>query len=155
MTSKQHGQTFDANAERKVRESFLRQGFMQHLGASLVSIAPGSCEISVPFRAEMSQQHGYFHAGVSAAIADSACGYAAFTLTRDDASVLTVEFKLSLLAPALGEILRAKARVIRPGRTLTVCAADVFVKHGAVEKLCGTSLATIMNVDGHTEIESR
>ncbi len=154
MTPKQHWQSFDAEVERKVRESFLRQGLMQHLGASLVSIAHGFCEISVPFRAEMSQQHGYFHAGVSAAIADSACGYSAYTLTPRDSTVLTVEFKLSLLSPARGEILRAKARVIRPGRTLSVCAADVFVKQGGIEKLCATSLTTIMNVQGHSEIES-
>jgi uncharacterized protein (TIGR00369 family) len=155
MTLKERGQSFDSSTEKKVRESFLRQGFMQHLGASLVSIAPGFGEISRPFRAEMSQQHGYFHAGVSAAIADSACGYAAYTLTPHENSVLTVEFKLSLLAPALGETLRAKARVIRPGRTLSVCAADVFVKQGGIEKLCATSLATIMNVVGHNELDSR
>ncbi|MGB7682639.1 MAG: PaaI family thioesterase [Candidatus Acidiferrales bacterium] len=136
----------DPDFERRVRESFKRQGLMQYLGASLVAVAAGSCEIAVPFRSELSQQHGYFHAGVSGAIADSACGYAAYSLAPRDSSVLTVEFKLNLLAPALGEALIAKAKVVRAGRTLTVCMADLLVIQRGVEKFCATSLSTIMTV---------
>jgi len=154
MNSKQHGLALDASVERKAKDSFSRQGLMRHLGASVETVSVGFCEIEVRYRPELSQQHGYFHAGVSAAIADTACGYAAYTMAPRENSVLTVEFKLNLLAPAKGETLRAKARVIRSGRTLTVCAADVYVRQGGVEKLCATALVTIMNVVGHSEIGS-
>jgi uncharacterized protein (TIGR00369 family) len=116
----------EPEAERRVRESFLRQGLMQHLGAELAALRAGECEIRVPFRNELAQQHGYFHAGVTAAIADSACGYSAYSLMPADCSVLTVEYKINLVAPADGESLIARARVVRSGKTLKVCIADVF-----------------------------
>ncbi|MFY9732159.1 MAG: hotdog fold thioesterase [Candidatus Acidiferrales bacterium] len=97
--------------EARVRESFSRQGFMRHLGAEVTALVPGECEIKVPYRQEMTQQHGYFHAGVAAAIADSACGYAAYGLMPVTSSVLTVEYKINLVAPAAGETLIARARV--------------------------------------------
>ena len=106
----------DTQFASRVRESFSRQGLMKHLGAELVELRPGHATIRVPFRAELTQQHNYFHAGVSGAIADSACGYAAYTLMPADSSVLTVEYKLNLLAPADGEELTAQARVVRSGR---------------------------------------
>ena len=134
----------EANFAEKTRASFAQQGFMQHLGAKITIIEPGRCEIRVPFRPELSQQHGYFHAGVSGAIADSASGYAAFTLMPPNSNVLTVECKLSLVAPALGELLIARAQVIRAGRTLSVCRADVYVVKDGAEKICATSLSTIM-----------
>jgi uncharacterized protein (TIGR00369 family) len=134
----------EANFAEKTRASFAQQGFMQHLGAKITIIEPGRCEIRVPFRPELSQQHGYFHAGVSGAIADSASGYAAFTLMPPNSNVLTVEYKLSLVAPALGELLIARAQVIRAGRTLSVCRADVYVVKDGAEKICATSLSTIM-----------
>jgi uncharacterized protein (TIGR00369 family) len=134
----------DPNFAEKTRASFAQQGFMQNLGATMTQIEPGRCEIRVPFRPELSQQHGYFHAGVSGAIADSASGYAAYTLMPPDFNVLTVEYKLNLVAPALGELVIARAQVLRAGRTLTVCRADVFVVHEGVEKICATSLSTIM-----------
>jgi uncharacterized protein (TIGR00369 family) len=134
----------DSNFVQKTRDSFAQQGFMQNLGATMTQIEPGRCEIRVPFRPELSQQHGYFHAGVSGAIADSASGYAAYTLMPPDFNVLTVEYKLNLVAPALGELIIARAQVLRAGRTLTVCRADVFVLHEGVEKICATSLSTIM-----------
>jgi uncharacterized protein (TIGR00369 family) len=115
----------DPGFESGVRQSFERQGLMKHLGAELVELTAGHTTIRVRFRAELTQQHNYFHAGVSGAIADSACGYAASTLMPADSSVLTVEYKLNLLAPAEGEQLTARARVVRSGRTLKVCAADV------------------------------
>jgi uncharacterized protein (TIGR00369 family) len=132
--------------EARVRESFSRQGFMRHLGAEITALAPGQCEIKVPYRNEMTQQHGYFHAGVTAAIADSACGYAAYGLMPVMSSVLTVEYKINLVAPAAGEVLVARARVLRSGKTLKICAADVFAVKDGTETLCATTLSTIMAI---------
>ncbi len=141
----------DAEYQRRVRESFERQGLMQHLGAELVSLEPGGAVIRVPFRGELTQQHGYFHAGVTGAVADSACGYAAYTLMGAEDSVLTVEYKINLLAPADGEELVARARVVRSGKTLKVCMADVFVKKGGAENHCARVLATIMCMAGRAD----
>lgn len=142
----------DADAGRRVRESFLRQGLMRLLGAELAELRAGECEIRVRFREELTQQHGYFHAGVTAAIADSACGYAAYSLMAADCSVLTVEYKINLVAPADGEALIARGRVLRSGKTLKVCAADVFAVRGGGETLCATSLATIMTMFGKSDL---
>jgi len=136
----------DPDFEQKVRNSFLRQPFMQYLGAEMTAVGPGVCEICVPFHPQLTQQHGFFHAGVSGAIADSASGYAAFTLMPTQASVLTVEYKLNLVAPAQGEWLVTRAQVIRNGRTLKVCRAEVFGVRGAQETLCAVSLSTIMTM---------
>jgi len=141
----------DAEYQRRVRESFERQGLMQHLGAELVSLEPGGAVIRVPFRGELTQQHGYFHAGVTGAVADSACGYAAYTLMGAEDSVLTVEYKINLLAPADGEELVARARVVRSGKTLKVCMADVFVRKNGAENHCATVLATIMCMAGKAD----
>ncbi len=134
----------DPNFAEKTRASFAQQGFMQTLGAKITVIEPGRCEIHVPFRPDLSQQDGFFHGGVSGAIADSATGYAAYSLTPLDTKVLSVEYKLNLVAPALGELLIARGQVIRAGHTLTVCRADVFVVKDGAEKICATSLATII-----------
>ncbi|HXE35408.1 MAG TPA: PaaI family thioesterase [Verrucomicrobiae bacterium] len=141
----------DVEYQRRVRESFDRQGLMKHLGAELVSLEPGGAVIRVPFRGELTQQHGYFHAGVTGAVADSACGYAAYTLMAAEDSVLTVEYKMNLLAPADGEELVAKGRVVRSGKTLKVCMADVFVRKGSAENHCATVLATIMCMSGKAD----
>jgi uncharacterized protein (TIGR00369 family) len=141
----------DAKFERRVRESFGRQGLMKHLGAELAVLGPGHTEIHVPFRAELTQQHNYFHAGVSGTIADSACGYAAYTLMPADSTVLTVEYKMNLLAPADGEKLVARARVLRSGKTLKICAADVYVEKDGAEIHCATMLATIMCLPGKSD----
>jgi uncharacterized protein (TIGR00369 family) len=130
--------------EARVRESFSRQGFMRYLGAEVTALGPGECEIQVPYRKEMTQQHGYFHAGVAAAIADSACGYAAYGMMPVTSSVLTVEYKINLVAPAAGEMLVARARVLRSGKTLKICAADVVAVKDGKETLCATTLSTIM-----------
>jgi len=114
----------------------------------LVSLQPGGVEIRVPFRSELTQQHDYFHAGVTGAIADSACGYAAYTLQPADSSVLTVEYKMNLLAPADGDELVARARVVRSGKTLKICMADVFVRKSGAENHCATMLSTIMCMAG-------
>lgn len=141
----------DAEFARRVRESFGRQGLMKHLGAELIELTAGHVTIRVPFRAELTQQHNYFHAGVSGAIADSACGYAAYTLMPAESSVLTVEYKLNLLAPADGEELTARARVLRSGRTLKVCAVDVHARKNGKEVHCATMLATIMCLPGKSD----
>jgi len=141
----------DPEFQAKVRESFERQGLMKHLGAQISELRPGLCEIRVPFRNELSQQHGYFHGGVTGAIADSACGYAAFSLMPADYSVLAVEYKLNLVAPAMGEMLVARGQVIRAGRTLTIARADVFVVKDGAETLCATSLSTIMALAGKSD----
>jgi uncharacterized protein (TIGR00369 family) len=117
-------------------------GFDHTLGATLGRVAPGVVEIEVPFSAGVSQQHGFFHGGVMGAIADSACGYAAMTLTPAGAEVLTVEYKVNFLSPGRGERLVARGRVTRPGRTLTVCAGDVVAVSGGDERLVATMLAT-------------
>lgn len=148
--SKEH-KALDPHYERRVRESFASQGLMKHLGARLADLSPGQCEIRVPFRPALTQQHAYFHAGVSGAIADNACGYAAYTLMPAGSSVLTVEYKMNLLAPADGEELIARARVLRSGKTLKICAADVYVRKGGREKHCATLLSTIMCLPGKSD----
>ncbi len=125
-----------------VRESFQRQKFMVTIGAKLIRVAPGEVEIELPFDADIGQQGGLVHAGVITAIADSACGGAALTLMPAGSDVLSVEFKMNLLAPARGERFVARARVLRSGRTLTVCAADVVAIPGEV--VIATMLGTMM-----------
>ena len=129
-----------------MRDSFRRQQMMKTLDADLTGLEPGRVTIEIPFKAEFTQQHGFIHAGAIAAIGDSACGYAAYTLMPADASVLTVEFKINLLAPAAGERFIARARVLRSGRTLTTSAADVIARQSGGERLIATMLATIMAV---------
>jgi len=141
----------DAASFQHVRDSFARQGLMKHLGAELTGLTSGQCEIRVTHRPELTQQHGYFHAGVTASIADSASGYAAYSTMSADSSVLTVEYKINLVAPAEGDALIARGRVLRSGKTLKICAADVFVAKGGEEILCATSLSTIMALDGRSD----
>ena len=121
---------------------------MRHLGARLTELKPGMAELRTRYREELTQQHGYFHAGVSGSLADVACGYAAYTLMPEDSSVLTVEYKINLLAPAEGEELIVRARVMRSGRTLKICTADVFAKRGETETHCATMLSTMMCLEG-------
>ncbi len=119
---------------------------MSTLAAELTDVAQGRVEIRLPFSPNLTQQNGYLHAGAVTAVMDSACGYAALTLTPDDKEVLTVELKVNLLAPAAGEAFVARAQVKKAGRTLTVCAADAFAIVGGSEKVVATMLATIMAV---------
>ncbi|HLA89584.1 MAG TPA: PaaI family thioesterase [Gemmatimonadaceae bacterium] len=114
------------DAERRIRASFGKQTFMRLLGAQIAHVAPGEVDIALPFRPDLVQQHGFLHAGVTAAIADSACGYAALSLMPADAAVLSVEYKVNMLAPAKGERFLARGRVIRSGRTVTVCRGEVL-----------------------------
>lgn len=138
----------DRNFRARVERSFARQAFMTHIGARLSLIEPGRCEIVMGWRAELCQQHGYFHAATTAAIADSAAGYAALSLFEAGAGVLTAEFKINLLNPARGECLTATGRVVKPGRTLSVCHADVFASEGGEEVHVATALLTMMQVPG-------
>ncbi|HEX8128191.1 MAG TPA: PaaI family thioesterase [Pyrinomonadaceae bacterium] len=138
--------------ESRVRESFARQQLMHTLGAALTLIEPGVVEIELPYRAELTQQHGFLHAGVVTSVLDSACGYAAFSLMPSDAAVLSVEFKVNLLAPARGERLMARAEVKRAGRTVTVCTADAYAVEGEQSKVVATMLGTMMCVRGREDL---
>jgi uncharacterized protein (TIGR00369 family) len=138
----------DPAYERRVRESFARQAFMTHCGAEIVSILPGEVALSAVHAPALTQQHGLFHGGLIATLADTAAGYAALTLMRPATGVLTVEFKLNLVAPARGERLVARGFVVRPGRTLTVCRADVATEDGGRTTDVAVALLTMMCVDG-------
>ena len=137
--------------EQRVQSSFDRQQVMKLLGAKLTRLAPGECDIELPFKAELTQQHGYFHGGIIGTIADSAGGYSAFTLMPEDSSVLTVEYKMNLLAPGDGELLIARGRVLKSGRTLLVSRVDVVVVKGGRETLCATLLETLMTMHGRPD----
>jgi len=134
-----------------IRRSFARQKFMAHLGAEIVRVGAGTTELRLRRKDTLLQQHGYFHGGVIATLADVAGGYAGFSLMGPDDSVLTVEFKLNIMAPGDGEELRALGQVIRSGRTLTITRADVFVRKDGRETLCATALQTLMRMAGKRE----
>lgn len=134
----------DPAYEARVRESFNRQSHMATLGVEMVYIAPGEVHLAFPFAEEFCQQNGFMHAGAIASVADSANGYAAYTLAPPDTDVLAVEFKISLLAPARGMGFLACGRVLRSGRTLTVCQADVFTTGADERALIATMLSTII-----------
>jgi len=128
-----------------VARSFVQQPIMNLIGARLSLVEPGAVEITLPYRADLAQQHGYLHAGVVATIADSACGYAAFSLMPADSNVLSVEFKVNLLRPAQGVEFVARAEVIKAGRTLTVVRADVFgIDANAEKELVATMQGTMI-----------
>jgi len=129
----------------QVRNSFERQTAMSSIGAELLIVEPGKVEIALPYRSDLTQQHGYLHAGIITTIADTACGYAAYTLMPAGSEVLSVEFKVNLLRPAKGERFVAVANVLKPGRTLTVVRADVFgVSESDERELIATMLATMI-----------
>ena len=134
----------DPDFEARVRESFGRQRLMATLGAELESVTPGEVVIALPFREDLTQQHGYLHAAVVTAIADSACGYAALSLMSAEQDVLSVEFKVNLLAPAAGERFTARGTVVRPGRTLTVCTAEVVAEQGSERTPVAAMQATMI-----------
>jgi uncharacterized protein (TIGR00369 family) len=119
---------------------------MTTIGAEMTHVTPGAVEIVLPFRADLTQQHGFLHAGIITTIVDSACGYAALSLMPPDTGVLTVEYKVNFLAPAAGERFFARGRVTKPGRTLTVCAGDIFAQQDGHERLIATMLTTMMAI---------
>lgn len=134
----------DPRFESRVHESFALQTVMTTIGARLARVAPGEVDIELPFRRDLCQQHGFVHAGVITTIADSSCGYAALSLMPPEAAVLTVEYKVNLLAPAQGDRFVARGRVTKPGRTLTVATSDVVAFSGGEEKTVATMLGTLM-----------
>jgi uncharacterized protein (TIGR00369 family) len=143
----------DPDFRERVRASFARQRVMQTLGIKIVRLEPGEIELVLPYDQAFTQQHGFMHAGIVTTALDSACGYAAFSLMPAQAAVLTVEFKTNLLAPAKGAHLRVSARVVKPGRTLTVCEAQAFaVADGGEERLVATMTGTLMAVIGREAI---
>jgi uncharacterized protein (TIGR00369 family) len=141
---------FDGYAER-VRASFARQGAMALIGARLVDVEPGRCVIALTPRPETSQQHGYVHAGILAALVDSAGGYAAYTLFPEDSSVLTVEYKLNLLAPAQGERVLAEGFVVKPGRTLAITRGEIHAERDGERTLIAIMQQTLMIMHGKAD----
>jgi uncharacterized protein (TIGR00369 family) len=140
-----------AGYETRVRESFARQGAMRLLGAAIADVAPGYCAIALVPRPELSQQHGYVHAGIVSAIVDSAGGYAGFTLFPEESSVLTVEFKLNLLAPADGERLIAEGFVVKPGRRLAITRGEVHAEKNGARTLVAIMQQTLMVMHGKAD----
>jgi uncharacterized protein (TIGR00369 family) len=137
----------------RVRAGFARQGAMATIGASISRLEPGLVELTLPFAQTLTQQHGFVHAGMVTTALDSACGFAAYTLMPADAAVLSIEFKVNLLAPARGEKFRFLGQVIKPGRTITVCEAQGFSTEAGREKLTATMTATMMTILGRSDVQ--
>ncbi len=133
----------DPDYENAVRGGFDRQPFMAHLGARIAAVRPGFVEIRVPYREQVGQNHGYFHGGVIGAIADVAGGFAGFSLLPKGGSVLTVEYKLNIVAPGLGDELIGRGEVLSAGRTLIFTEARLFVTRDGAEHLCAVALQTL------------
>jgi uncharacterized protein (TIGR00369 family) len=141
----------DPDWEAKIRASYAKQGAMGLVGAKLIELRPGYCEIHLPWRADLTQQNGYFHAGIIATVVDSAAGYAGFTLMPPGSSVLSVEFKLNLLAPGDGELLIATGEVIKSGKTLVITRGEAYVVKGDKTTHCSTMQQTLMTMHGKAE----
>lgn len=141
----------DADFEARVRDSFNRQPAMHLIGAVLTTIKPGLCEVEMLRKPDVTQQHGFVHGGIVGMIADSAAGYAAYSLFPADATVLTVEYKMNLMAPADGDRMLARAQVTRHGRTLTIVGFDVFAEKSGKMLHCATGLATMMCIMGRPD----
>jgi uncharacterized protein (TIGR00369 family) len=144
----------DDDYERRTRASFARQPAMATIGIAIEEVAPGQVVLSMPYRAELTQQHGFQHAGIVATGLDTACGYAAFTLMPADAGVLTIEFKVNLLAPARGPLLTFEGTVTKPGRTISVVDGRAWesAAEGAERKLVATMTATLMTITGRADV---
>lgn len=142
----------DPDYAMRVRASFARQRVMTTLGAILRRVAPGEIEIEMPFRNDLTQQHGFLHAGIVTTIVDSACGYAAFSLMPDGVGVLTIEYKVNFLAPASGSLMVAHGHVTKPGRTIMVTTGEVYAMQNGQEKLVTLMQATIMTVRDRPDV---
>lgn len=138
----------DADFAARVRDSFNRQPAMHLIGAFVSVVEPGYCEVTLPVTEKVTQQHGFVHGGITGMIADSAAGYAAFSLMPPDSSPLTVEYKINMLNPAAGQTLVARARVIKSGKTLVITQGDVFAVKDGAEKLCATMQQTLIVMRG-------
>jgi uncharacterized protein (TIGR00369 family) len=142
-----------AYAER-VRASFALQGAMQTIGATLADVQTGEVTIELDWAAGLTQQHGFLHAGILATALDSACGYAGFTLMPADAGILTIEYKINLLAPGKGQRFRMVGQVVKPGRTITVCEGRAYAIDDGREKLIATMGATLMTIVGRADVKN-
>jgi uncharacterized protein (TIGR00369 family) len=142
----------DPDYAARVRASFARQRAMHTIGAHILRIDPGEIELELPFRDDLTQQHGFLHAGIVTTLVDSACGYAALSLMDRESAVLSVEYKVNLLAPARGDRMRAIGRVIKPGRTLVVCTGEVIAVAGESESVVTVMQATMMAVRGRPDL---
>jgi uncharacterized protein (TIGR00369 family) len=143
--------TVDPEFESRIRTGFSRQMVMQTIGARMNRIRPGEVRIELPFSPALTQQHGYLHAGIVGIIVDSACGYAAYTLMPADSEVLTVEYKINFLAPAKGKTFVATGRVVKPGRTLTVCSGEVWAHTGSKRTFVAAMQATMICIPNHSQ----
>jgi uncharacterized protein (TIGR00369 family) len=142
-----------AGYKEKIIKSFNRQGMMKTIHASILAIRPGEIELEFPYQSNLTQQHGFIHAGIVSTVLDTACGYAAFSLMPDNAAVLTIEFKVNLLSPAKGERFRAVGRVKKPSNTITVTEGELFSQVAGGQKLVATMVGTIMSVYDREGIE--
>ena len=136
----------DPEFKLRVTQSFAEQAIMRTIGASLLDVTPGRVEIELPYDPRLTQQDGFIHAGISSTILDSACGYAAFSLMAPEARVLTIEFKINLLAPAAGDRFRAVGKVRKPGRSVFVAEGELYAEHETDSRLIATMSATLMAV---------
>lgn len=136
----------DDNYANRIRASFDKQGVMNTIGGKLVKVYPGEVHIKFPFSDNVTQQHGFVHAGILTTVVDSACGYAASTLMPADSEVLTIEYKVNFMSPAKGSKFLAMGRVLKPGRTITVCSGEVLTKDGSEYKTVVIMQATMMAV---------
>ncbi|MBX3598686.1 MAG: PaaI family thioesterase [Rhizobiaceae bacterium] len=141
-----------ADFEERVRASFAKQQAMSTIGAELTHVAPGTIEIELPFDERLTQQHGFLHAGIISAALDSACGYAAFTLMPPEAGVLTIEFKVNLLAPGKGQRFLFRGSVTKPGRTIIVADGEAYAMNDGEAKLIATMTGTMMTITGREGI---
>lgn len=141
----------DPDFETRVRDSFGRQPFMMSMGARMEEVAPGRVSVVLPYAEGVTQQHGFFHGGAMGALADTAGGYAAFTLFPADSTVLTVEYKINIMAPGRGERLVAEAEVVRSGRTLTIVKVDVFAEKEGARTHCATGTQTLICLLGRSD----
>ena len=139
----------DPDYEQRVRDSFARQQAMATIGAELTSVTPGIVEIELPYAAELTQQHGFLHAGIISTALDSACGYAAYSMMPADAAVLTIEFKVNLLAPGKGERFLFRGTVTKPGRTIIVADGQAYaIASDGETRLIATMTGTMMTITG-------
>jgi uncharacterized protein (TIGR00369 family) len=146
-------QAQDPDFAQRVRASFERQAAMKTIGATLGDIEPGRVVIELPYSPALTQQHGFLHAGMIATALDSACGYAAFTLMPADAGILTIEYKINLVAPGKGQLFRMEGQVVKPGRTITLVEGRAFAIDEGKEKLIATMTATEMTITGRDDVK--
>ena len=130
----------------KVEQSFKDQKFMAYINARLVKVEKGICYIELPYNENLTQQNGFIHAGIISTLADNAAGYAAFSVMEKDSAILTVEFKINLMSPAIGDHFLAKSEVLKHGKNLTICRSEVFGIKNGVEKICAAAQSTLMQL---------